>query len=82
MCDSFVFMSFLTNCPLKAHLPDERTSMVYGLGRVTGSPQTLDDGHSSRVVTVAVSDYVRDETRASTLQYVASTLFRYFSHLL
>ncbi|KAJ7808537.1 hypothetical protein B0H14DRAFT_3761737 [Mycena olivaceomarginata] len=48
-------------------IPDERTSMVYGLGRVTDSPQTL-DGHSSRVVTVTVSDYVRDETRASTLQ--------------
>ncbi|KAJ7301082.1 hypothetical protein DFH08DRAFT_671426, partial [Mycena albidolilacea] len=53
-----------------AHLPDERTSMVYGLGRVTGSAQTLDDGHSSRVVTVAVPDYVRDETRVSTLQCV------------
>ncbi|KAJ7919502.1 hypothetical protein B0H13DRAFT_2268485 [Mycena leptocephala] len=26
-------------------LPDEHTSMVYGVGRVTGSPQTLDDGH-------------------------------------
>ncbi|KAJ7362702.1 hypothetical protein DFH08DRAFT_1025080 [Mycena albidolilacea] len=42
-------------------LPDERTSMVFGVGRITGSPQTLDDGHSSRVVTLAIADYVRCE---------------------
>ncbi|KAJ7848796.1 hypothetical protein B0H13DRAFT_1571758, partial [Mycena leptocephala] len=40
-------------------LPDDRHSMVFGVGRVTGSPQTLDDGHGSRVINVAVSDYVR-----------------------
>ncbi|KAJ7893656.1 hypothetical protein B0H14DRAFT_2559640 [Mycena olivaceomarginata] len=51
-------------------LPDEFTSMVYGLGRVSGSPQTLDDGHGSRAVTVAVSDFVRGETKASTVQCV------------
>ncbi|KAJ7856943.1 hypothetical protein B0H14DRAFT_3448146 [Mycena olivaceomarginata] len=44
--------------------------MVYGLGRVSGSPQTLDDGHGSRAVTVAVSDFVRGETKASTVQCV------------
>ncbi|KAJ7768571.1 hypothetical protein B0H14DRAFT_3509642 [Mycena olivaceomarginata] len=52
------------------HLPDEFTSMVYGLGHVSGSPQTLDDGHGSRAVTVAVSDFVRGETKASTVQCV------------
>jgi hypothetical protein len=44
--------------------------MVYGVGRVTGSPQTLDDGHGSRAVTVTVSDFIRGETKASTVQYV------------
>jgi hypothetical protein len=68
MYGSFVFTSFSAHRPLKAHLPDKRMSMVYALGRVTGTPLTLDDGHSSRVVTVGVSDYVRDEIRASTLQ--------------
>ncbi|KAJ7933345.1 hypothetical protein B0H13DRAFT_1700890, partial [Mycena leptocephala] len=51
-------------------LPDERTSMVYGVGRVTGSPQTLDDGHGSRAVTVTVSDFIRGETKASTVQLI------------
>ncbi|KAJ7303476.1 hypothetical protein DFH08DRAFT_622113, partial [Mycena albidolilacea] len=51
-------------------LPDERTSMVFGVGRVTGSPQTLDDDHSSRVVTLAVADYVCAETKTSTIQCV------------
>ncbi|KAF8214475.1 hypothetical protein K438DRAFT_1562513, partial [Mycena galopus ATCC 62051] len=54
----------------------DRTSIVFGLGRVSGSPKALDDGHSSRVVNVTVSDYVRDETRASTVQYVIP-LFRF-----
>ncbi|KAJ7888255.1 hypothetical protein B0H13DRAFT_2533582 [Mycena leptocephala] len=44
--------------------------MVYGVGRVTGSPQTLDDGHGSRAVTVAVSDFVDGETKASTVQLI------------
>ncbi|KAJ7885585.1 hypothetical protein B0H13DRAFT_2535658 [Mycena leptocephala] len=48
-------------------LPDEHTSMVYGVGRVTDSPQTLDDGHGSRAVTVAVSDFACGETNASTI---------------
>ncbi|KAJ7793941.1 hypothetical protein B0H13DRAFT_2393520 [Mycena leptocephala] len=38
--------------------------------RVTGSPQTLDDGHGSRAVTVAVSDFVHGETKASTVQLI------------
>ncbi|KAJ6534920.1 hypothetical protein B0H19DRAFT_1080328 [Mycena capillaripes] len=33
-------------------------------------PQTLDDGHGSRAVTVAVLDFVRGETKASTVQCV------------
>ncbi|KAJ7615738.1 hypothetical protein DFH06DRAFT_1343509 [Mycena polygramma] len=51
-------------------LPNERTAMAFGVGRVTRSPQTLDDGHQSRVVTVNVSDYVRGETKASTIHCV------------
>jgi hypothetical protein len=49
--------------------------MVYGVGRVTGSPQTLDDGHRSRAVTVAVSDFACGETNASTVQDVPTKLF-------
>ncbi|KAJ7820840.1 hypothetical protein B0H14DRAFT_2173236, partial [Mycena olivaceomarginata] len=52
------------------HLPDEFTSMAYGVGRVSGSPQTLNDGHASRLITVALSDFVRGETKASTVQCV------------
>ncbi|KAF8143484.1 hypothetical protein K438DRAFT_1875824 [Mycena galopus ATCC 62051] len=51
-------------------LPDEFTSMAYGVGRVSGSPQVLDDGHASRVITVGVSDYVRGDTKASTVQCI------------
>ncbi|KAJ6465151.1 hypothetical protein C8R47DRAFT_1025765 [Mycena vitilis] len=51
-------------------LPDERTAMAFGVGRVTRSPQTLDDGHQSRVVTVNLSDYVRGETKASTIHCI------------
>ncbi|KAJ7689854.1 hypothetical protein B0H17DRAFT_1134783 [Mycena rosella] len=50
------------------HLPNENTAFTYGVGRISGGPQILDDGHSSRVVTVAVSDFVRGETRTSTIQ--------------
>ncbi|KAJ7710940.1 hypothetical protein B0H17DRAFT_1124021 [Mycena rosella] len=50
------------------HLPDENTAFTYGVGRISGGSQILDDGHSSRVVTVAVSDFVRGETRTSTIQ--------------
>ncbi|KAJ6550270.1 hypothetical protein B0H19DRAFT_1074133 [Mycena capillaripes] len=51
-------------------LPDNRTSMVFGVGRVTGSPQTLDDGHGSRVISLTVADFVRGETKSSTLQVI------------
>ncbi|KAJ7796493.1 hypothetical protein B0H13DRAFT_1934573 [Mycena leptocephala] len=33
-------------------------------------PQTLDDGHGSRAVTIAVSDFVCGETKASTVQLI------------
>ncbi|KAJ6585934.1 hypothetical protein B0H19DRAFT_1060114 [Mycena capillaripes] len=55
----------MTNCRM-----DVRTSMVFGVRRITGSPQILDDGHSSRAVTLAVTDYVRAETKLSTIQCV------------
>ncbi|KAJ7866542.1 hypothetical protein B0H13DRAFT_2281408 [Mycena leptocephala] len=57
-------------------LPDERTSMVYGVGRVTGSPQTVDDGHGSRAVTVTVSDFVCGETKASGAPNTAIQFYR------
>ncbi|KAF8186181.1 hypothetical protein K438DRAFT_1973545 [Mycena galopus ATCC 62051] len=63
-------IGYPNNDSYDAYLPDERTSMVFGLGRVSGSAQALDDGHSSRVVNVALSHYVRDETRGSTVQCV------------
>ncbi|KAJ7881616.1 hypothetical protein B0H13DRAFT_2540432 [Mycena leptocephala] len=53
----------ITNCPMNA--PQWCTEYA-----VTGSPKTLDDGHGSRTVTVAVSDFVRGETRASTVQLI------------
>ncbi|KAJ7154849.1 hypothetical protein C8R43DRAFT_885007, partial [Mycena crocata] len=49
-----------TSSTYNDQLPDERTTYAYGLGRVNGGPQILDDGHSSRVINVAVSDYVRN----------------------
>ncbi|KAJ7780442.1 hypothetical protein B0H14DRAFT_3164135 [Mycena olivaceomarginata] len=51
-------------------LPDDSTSMVFGVGRVTGSPQILDDGHSSRLITLSLTDFVRGETKGSTIQCV------------
>jgi hypothetical protein len=48
--------------------------MVYDLGRVSGSPQTLHDGHGSRAVTVAVSDFVCGETKDSMVQYIDHTV--------
>ncbi|KAJ7857980.1 hypothetical protein B0H14DRAFT_2578147 [Mycena olivaceomarginata] len=48
-------------------LPDQFTSMAYGVGRVSGGPQILDGDHSSRVVTVGVVDYVRGDTKASAV---------------
>ncbi|KAJ7095528.1 hypothetical protein C8R44DRAFT_749085 [Mycena epipterygia] len=51
-------------------LPDERTSLAYGVGRVSGNHQILDDGHSSRIITVGVSDYVRGDTKASTINCI------------
>jgi hypothetical protein len=53
--------------------------MAYGVGRVSGSPQTLNDGHASRLITVALSDFVRGETKASTVQYVPGTFKIAFS---
>ncbi|KAJ7788526.1 hypothetical protein B0H14DRAFT_3892412 [Mycena olivaceomarginata] len=44
--------------------------MVFGVGRVTGSPQILDDGHSSRLITLSLTDFVRGETKGSTIQCV------------
>ncbi|KAJ7304703.1 hypothetical protein DFH08DRAFT_945087 [Mycena albidolilacea] len=49
-------------------LPDQFTSMAYGVGRVSGGPQILDGDHSSRVVTVGVADYVRGDTKASAVR--------------
>ncbi|KAJ7891432.1 hypothetical protein B0H13DRAFT_2665833 [Mycena leptocephala] len=43
---------------------------VVMVSRVTGSPQTLDEGHGSRAVTGAVSDFVCGETKASTVQLI------------
>jgi hypothetical protein len=55
---------------MQDQLPDQFTSMPYGVGRVSGGPQILDGDHSSRVVTVGVVDYVRGDTKASAVQYV------------
>ncbi|KAJ7813030.1 hypothetical protein B0H14DRAFT_2605345 [Mycena olivaceomarginata] len=49
-------------------LPDQFTSIEYSVGHVSGVPQILDDGHSSRVITVGVMDYVRGDTKASAVQ--------------
>jgi hypothetical protein len=54
---------------LQDQLPDDSTSMVFGVGRITGSPQILDDGHSSRLITLSLADFVRGETKGSTIQY-------------
>jgi hypothetical protein len=48
------------------------TSLAYGVGRMNRGPQTLNDGHASRLITVALSDFVRGEMKASTVQYVSS----------
>ncbi|KAJ7885319.1 hypothetical protein B0H14DRAFT_3737275, partial [Mycena olivaceomarginata] len=47
----------------------------FGVGRVTGSPQILDDGHSSRLITLSLTDFVRGETKGSTIQYAFNMCF-------
>ncbi|KAJ7860718.1 hypothetical protein B0H14DRAFT_2506271 [Mycena olivaceomarginata] len=52
---------------LQDQLPDDSTSMVFSVGRVTGSPQILNDGHSSRLITLSLADFVRGETKGPWL---------------
>ncbi|KAJ7307823.1 hypothetical protein DFH08DRAFT_824134 [Mycena albidolilacea] len=59
------------------HLPDEFALIVYGVGRMSGSPQTLNDGHTSRLITVTLSDFIHNDTKASTVQYMPDVSLTY-----